>query len=750
MEKYQISLYGVGSEGEKQLEQKTVENTIEKVIFDINQPNHYSSFKVKWSQIGDSIVDHIQYEPEDFNMDLSCNGEESEYLCILSMKDAELVFKPKDKADKLSIRFMIRMYDAKQDSLFMDAISAIRVTMSPVRDKYKAKYERTRRDYQEILHSTFWRITSVPQKVVDRIRTRNFDLPVAIYKKKGGIAEKRITSIDAQRRGEEENYQFPKQIKFSILVPLYNTPKVFLNEMIASVQAQTYSNWELCLADGSDDAHHYVEGICENYINKDTRIKYMHLKENKGISYNTNECATMATGDFLSLLDHDDMLHPSALYKTMEAICNKDADFVYTDEVTFNGDNLLDIITPHYKSDYAIDTLLANNYICHFTSFKKELFTEVGGFRDKYNGSQDHDLILRITDKAKHVEHVKEILYFWRSHKNSTSKNIGVKSYAIQAGRNAVHDFLEEKGIHSYVDSTEAAKTNYHIHYEIIGTPKISIIIPNKDHYDLIKNCVDSILCKTDYQNYEIIIIDNQSTDFGVLNYYERLKQYDRIKILSYDHPFNFSAINNYAVQSAAGEYVLFLNNDTEVISPEWMTEMLMYAQREDVGAVGAKLIYPNETIQHAGIILGTGEDHVASHAHLGWGRELVGYMGKLDYVSDFMAVTGACLMTKKSLFLEVGGFDEKSFAVAYNDVDLCLKFYELGKTNVYNAFAELYHYESMSRGSDREEKNRKRLDKEVKAFHEKWDHLIEKGDPYYNPNLSDDGLYRVPWFEDK
>lgn len=751
MDKLTMNLFGISKDKEEIISSFEISQSQTSVNLSLKGPGVYSKYECRWEQRGSSVVDSFIVEPEDTKIKISGNAVTDHYVWLFDMEKACLVFIPKEKKEMIHITFNIRFYNFKNDSEFITAIGNCVESMSPLREKYKERFEQMAEQYEDIQNSTFWKMTVIPQKIIDRIREKNYAMPVAWKHKKSSNYAEQITNIDAARRKEEEDYLFPKKICFSILVPLYNTPKIFLKELVESVKGQTYKDWELCLADASDNKQAYIQDMVKSYSSADSRIKYMKLKENRGISYNTNECATMATGEYICLLDHDDLLHPSALFKTMKAICDDNADFIYTDEVTFNNDDLTDLITLHYKSDYAKDTLLSNNYICHFSSFKKELFDEVGGFRDEYNGSQDHDLILRLTDRAKNVVHIPEILYFWRSHNNSTSRNIDSKKYAIQAGRNAVHDFLASKGIKSSVSSSPAAKTIYHIHYAIMGEPKVSIIIPNKNHYDLIKNCVDSIVCRTNYQNYEIIIVDNQSTEFSTLNYYDQLIKNNRFKLVKYEHPFNFSAMNNYASKFAEGEYILFLNNDIEVISPEWMSELLMYAQRDDVGAVGAKLIYPDETIQHAGIILGAGEDHVAAHAHLNWPRNTVGYMGKLDYVSDYMAVTGACLMTKKSLFDKVNGFDEEHFAVAYNDIDLCLKFYEDGKINVFNPFAELYHYESASRGLDsKDNKKRKRLSKEVIEFHRKWDFLIKKGDPYYNPNLSDDGLYRIRCIEDE
>ena len=427
----------------------------------------------------------------------------------------------------------------------------------------------------------------------------------------------------------------------------------------------------------------------------------------------------------------------------MKAICEKGAEYIFTDEATFVGENLNDIVTYHFKPDFAIDNLLANNYICHFSVFKASLIDKVGGFRSKYDGSQDHDLILRLTDAANKVVHIPKLLYFWRSHKNSVAMDINSKTYAIEAGKAAVHDFLESKGYNTVVTSSPVHPTIYRIRFEIKDMPKISIIIPNKDHVNDLSRCVESILDLSTYKNYEIVIADNQSTDEKLFAYYDELSKLENVKIVKYDKPFNYSAVNNYAVSQAAGDYLLFLNNDTQVISRNWLEEMLMYAQREDVGAVGAKLYYGNDTIQHGGVILRLGADRIAGHSHCGSPRSDAGYMGKMFYAQDISAVTAACMMVPREVFENVNGFDE-TLAVAYNDVDLCMKIRGLGKNIVFNPYCELYHYESVSRGLDTEPQNVERFNREKKIFLDKWQKELDKGDPYYNENLSLDAGYVI------
>ena len=540
-----------------------------------------------------------------------------------------------------------------------------------------------------------------------------------------------------QRKIQEETV-FPRKITFSILVPLYNTPRKFLTEMIDSVVAQTYGDWELCLADGSDGEHAFVGEICKGYADKDKRIKYEKLARNEGISGNTNECLKMATGEYIGLFDHDDILHPCALFEYMKRICEEDADYIYCDETTFKGNGTIDdMLTLHFKPDFAIDNLRANNYICHFSVFDRKLLDGMELFRSQFDGSQDHDMILRLTARAKHVAHVPKLLYYWRSHKGSVASDINAKSYAIEAARGAVADHLRSCGMENFeIVSTKAFETIFRIKYEIKDNPKISILIPNKDHVGDLSRCIDSILKESTYDNYEIIIIENNSVTEEIESYYESLEKYDNIRVVRYEGDFNYSRINNFGASFATGEYLVLLNNDTQVISINWMEELLMYAQREDVGAVGAKLYYGDKTIQHAGIVIGLGAHRTAGHTHYRVAQTNLGYMGRLCYAQDVTAVTGACLMVKKALFDQLKGLDEE-FAIALNDVDFCLRLRELGYLNVWNPYCELYHFESVSRGLDDQGEKAKRYNEESERFREKWKVQLEKGDPYYNPNFS-------------
>lgn len=543
---------------------------------------------------------------------------------------------------------------------------------------------------------------------------------------------------DETRAKEERETVFPRMPKISILVPLWNNEKEFQIEMLDSVMNQTYQNWELCLADGSDDAHSYMGEVSKEYASRSNgRIVYKKLEKNEGISGNTNACLAMATGEFIGLLDQDDILHPSTLYEYVKVINEKDADYIYCDETTFKSGNIDHMLTMHFKPDYAPDNLRANNYICHFSVFKRDLLQGTELFRSQFDGSQDHDMILRLTDEAKNVVHVPKLLYYWRCHATSVASNIEAKPYAIEAARGAVAENLRSHGFKNFqITSTRAFETIFKIRYQIIGSPKISIVIPNKDHVEDLKRCINSIEEKSTYDNYEIIVVENNSETKEIKDYYELLKDDPRVKVVTYTGSFNYSAINNFGVKQTTGEYILLLNNDTQVITVNWMEEMLMYAQREDVGAVGAKLYYGDKTIQHAGVVIGLGAHRTAGHTHYKQHRENLGYMGRLCYAQDVTAVTGACLLVKKSLFEKVGGLDE-SFAISLNDVDFCLKLRKLGLLNVFTPFAELYHFESISRGLDDQGEKAQRYNRESAHFREKWKTELEQGDPYYNPNFS-------------
>lgn len=577
-------------------------------------------------------------------------------------------------------------------------------------------------------------------------RIRNLGGPKGIARK---LRQKKIEAQAKKLHGtasfptpeqaqQQRETKFERMVKISILVPLYNTPLNFLDEMIGSVLAQTYQNWELCLADGSDQSHNEVEARCREYLAKEKRIVYKRLEKNEGIAGNTNQCFSMATGEYIGLFDHDDVLHPSVLYEYVKVINEQSADYIYCDETTFKGDSIDNMITLHFKPDFAPDNLRANNYICHFSVFSRVLLEGTELFRSGFDGSQDHDMILRLTTNAKKVIHVPKLMYYWRSHKQSVASDISAKPYAIAAAKGAVADHLTRCGFKNFeIKSTRAFDTIFEIKYEILSEDKISILIPNKDHVEDLRRCIDSIKERTTYSNYEIIIIENNSEDKATFDYYKTLEKQENITVVIYKGIFNYSSINNFGAGFATGKYLLLLNNDTQVISMNWLENMLMYAQRPDVGAVGAKLYYSDRTIQHAGVVIGLGAHRTAGHTHYKINYDNLGYMGRLCYAQNVSAVTGACLMVKKSIYDALGGLDE-CFRIALNDVDFCLRIREQGYLNVFTPFAELYHFESASRGVDVVDAAKaQRYEEESALFRERWKKVLEKGDPYYNPNFS-------------
>jgi GT2 family glycosyltransferase len=392
-----------------------------------------------------------------------------------------------------------------------------------------------------------------------------------------------------------------------------------------------------------------------------------------------------------------------------------------------------------FKPDWSPDTFLSNMYTCHFGVFKKSIIDNIGGFREGYEGGQDYDLVLRVIEKTNSIHHIPKILYHWRAIPGSTASSIDGKKYASKSAKKSLSDYLIRNNIPGTVlDGMWVG--SYRVKRDIGGNPLISIIIPTRDKADVLKTCIDSILSKTSYPSYEIIIVNNQSVEERTLDYFDELKREKNIRVLDYDKEFNFSSINNYAAQNAAGDIIVFLNNDTEVISPEWLTAMLEHAQRSEVGAVGCKLIYPNGMVQHAGLILGLygGGDgnRVAGHGHCHLPASSHGYFGRINIVQDISAVTAACMMMRKEVLLEVGGFDDQ-LSIAFNDVDLCLKIRQKGYLIIYTPYASLYHHESLSRGQDDTPEKYGRFVKEINYIRKKWGPLIDSGDPYYNPNLS-------------
>lgn len=541
--------------------------------------------------------------------------------------------------------------------------------------------------------------------------------------------------IKPREMQEQREITFSIAPKYSIVVPLYNTPLNLFSEMAGSVENQTYANWELILVNASPDNAEltdFANAACAN----NEKIKLVALQENLGISENTNKGIKVATGDFVCFFDHDDMLEPDILFEYTKAINKKpETDLLYCDE-----DKLMpsgEYASPYFKPDFNLDLLRSNNYICHMLTIRKSLLDQLEPNTSKYDGAQDHNLTLRAIEKTNNVAHVAKVLYHWRITENSTAGNANAKSYTSNAGILAVQEHLDRLGIPAEVTPARLPNT-YKVIYNIPQShPLVSIIIPSMDHVDMLERCITSIINKTTYSNYEILVIENNSTERETFDYYKQLqlKYPNLIRVVTWSGEFNFSKLMNFGRKNAKGEYLLLLNNDTEVITPEWIETMLGLATREDVGVVGVRLYYPDETIQHAGVILVGG---CADHTFKDLPRGQFGYFALNDSQQDLSAVTAACLMVSLRDFDSVGGFTE-DLSVAFNDVDFCLKLREQGKLNVYTPEVELYHYESVSRGSDNGGEKQIRYEKEVSYMRTRWTKYYVDGDPYYSKNVNHD-----------
>lgn len=541
----------------------------------------------------------------------------------------------------------------------------------------------------------------------------------------------------AAHKATQEELQKQRETAFdyepliSIVIPTFNTPVRFLNDVMNSIENQTYQNWEVCIADGHSSNKKTLKRLRE--LAELPQVKVRFLNENYMISGNTNEALKLAEGEFISLMDHDDVIEPNALFEFVKLLNEQpQLDFIYSDEdkISKNGKHYM---IPHFKPDFSIDNLRCFNYITHFVCIRKALLDQIGLLDSQCDGAQDYDLFLRIADATDQIGHVAKILYHWRITEQSTARAAANKPYVMEAGKRALRKHLERNGIRGSVKDG-MVPTFYKVDYEILGNPKISIIIASKDHVEDLDKCIKSILNKSTYQNYEIIVVENNSEEEETFAYYKTLIQDTRIKVVYWKYEFNYSKINNFGATFASGDYLLLLNNDIEVITPNWLEEMLMLAQRKEVGAVGAKLFYSDHTIQHAGVIIGIGG--VAGHSHRFYPGESVGYVGRLIVSQNLSAVTAACLMVKKKIFEEVDGLTEK-YRVAFNDIDFCLKIREKGYLNVMTPFAQLYHYESKSRGYEDTEEKQIRFLGEQLMFKEDWHDILEHGDPFYNPNLT-------------
>lgn len=537
---------------------------------------------------------------------------------------------------------------------------------------------------------------------------------------------------DEEALEKQRKHKFNYAPLISIAVPAYQTPVEFLKQMIESLISQTYTGWELCIANASPD-NEEMQRVLADYSAKDVRVRFCSLKENLGIAENTNRAFAMAKGEFIGLLDHDDLLAPNALYEIVNTLQDHpQADALYTDEDKVTTD-LDEHFQPHLKPDFNLDLLRSNNYICHFFVVRRSIVEKAGGFRKEFDGAQDYDFIFRCTENAREVLHVPEILYHWRTHKASTADNPASKMYAFEAGKRAIEAHLERTGTKGTVSHTQDLGF-YRVKYPVQGEPLVSVIIPNKDEKETLQTCLESLKKNTSYQNFEIIIIENNSTTGEIFKYYKELSRDQQIHLLRWGKEFNYSAINNFGVAHARGEYLLFLNNDVKSIEPDWMEEMLGVCQRPEVGGVGAKLIYPDNTIQHAGCVIGMGG--IAGHMFVDMPADRTGYLHKASLLQDMSAVTAACLMMKKEVFEQAGGFTEE-LAVAFNDVDLCLKVRKNNHLIVYDPYAKLYHMESKTRGAEDSKEKVRRFQTEIEYMRCHWMDILKNGDPYYNKNLS-------------
>lgn len=519
----------------------------------------------------------------------------------------------------------------------------------------------------------------------------------------------------------------------SVVMPTYNSKPEWLVAAIESVRAQIYPYWELCIADDAS-TDEIVRLILQRYTHEDARIKVVFRKENGHISAASNSALELVTGDWVALLDHDDLITEHALFWVANAINNNpDIRLIYSDEDKIDDSGKR--FDPYFKCDWNIDLFYSYNLICHLGVYNTELVREVGGFRQGFEGAQDYDIALRCIEKidANQICHIPRVLYHWRVHDKSTAKVLDAKPYSAVAGQKALNEHIKRQGVDANVSILEIGW--YRVRYSLpANLPLVSLIVPTKNGLHLIRQCVQSVLEKTTYPNYEILIVDNGTDDPETIEYFHSLKTKSKVRFLRDNRPFNFSALNNAAVKRAAGEVVVLLNNDIEVISPDWLSEIVSHALRPNVGAVGAKLYYPNDTLQHAGAILGVGG--VAGHSHKHLPRLQYGYFGRANVIQGFSAVTAACLGIRKALYEEVGGLNETDLTIAFNDIDFCIRVREAGYCNIWTPYAELYHHESATRGFEDTPAKKARFSKEVEYMRRTWGDLLIK-DPAYSPNLT-------------
>ena len=642
--------------------------------------------------------------------------------------DVEQLYEEMDNKDKSG--FFVELTNLKGKVLYMvfyagntKSVHIVHLQRAVVLSKKVEKYAKKGLKYWKNQGSA-----ALVDKMVSKVKTastREIPYQKWIVRHLPGNKE-----LERQRR---EKFEY--QPKISIVVPLYKTPEKYLRQLVDTVKEQTYPNWELCLSDGSGE-NSPLTSFLKKLEAEDERIRVVYNEKQLQISENTNAGIEIATGDYIAFADHDDELTPHALFECVKALNkNRDIRLLYSDEDKMSMDGHK-FFQPHFKPDYNPDLLCTVNYICHLFVVKREIIDKVGVFRSEFDGAQDYDFIFRCVEAVdpSEIYHITKILYHWRCHEDSTAENPESKTYAFEAGKRAIEEHYRRTGINAEVLQGEFLGL-YRTRFIREHDPLISIIIPNKDHIDDLKRCMDSIDQKSTYKNYEYIIVENNSTDEKTFQYYKELEaQNPKAHVVYWDREFNYSAINNYGVSFAKGEYILLLNNDTEIINEDCLEQLLGYCMRNDVGAVGARMYYEDDTIQHAGVVIGFGG--IAGHCFVLQPRGTTGYCHRIICAQDYSAVTAACMLVKKTAFDEVGGLTEE-LAVAFNDIDFCMKLRQAGYLIVYNPYAELYHYESKSRGLEDTPEKVARFNKEMQIFERRWPDIMRDGDPYYNPNLT-------------
>ncbi len=709
-------------------EREQVEYCIDEVSFEKGIP------VIRGWAVSDSSVDLVLQDK---------NGKEvPSQISWKPRSDVISAYREIELSDKCG--FVITIDSPESEQLFLLIRSGNLVT------KEELNLKKLRRDWN--LQKTFYYRTI---KALKNISNHHYAKAAVQYIRKNGWkrfivrATERLTgkgpgSIDYQewrlknlptkkQLQNQRTKSFAVRPKFSIVVPLYKTPENYLAEMIHSVQNQTYSNWELCLSDGSGSDSPLRE-ILSRFTAQDSRIRVFHNEIPLRIAENTNVAIENANGDYLVFMDHDDLLSEDALYECAAAINSfSDVDLIYSDEdkISMDGKNYFQ---PHFKSDYNPDLLCSMNYINHLCVVKRSLQQKVGLLRGEFDGAQDYDFIWRCCEQAQLIYHIPKVLYHWRAHMDSTAENPESKLYAFEAGKRAVQAHYDRMGLPATVEHGEYLGL-YRTYYHWPEKPLVSIIIPNKDHIEDLDLCIQTILKKATYRNFEFVIVENNSTEEKTFEYYEKItKEEPSVHVVKYKGDFNYSKINNFGTRYANGSYYLLLNNDTELINPSFIEEMLGYCMRPDVGIVGARLYYADDTIQHAGVVIGFGG--IAGHTFIGADRTANGYFSRIICAQDYSAVTAACMMVKKEAFVKAGGLTEE-LKVAFNDIDFCLKVRHCGYLVVYNPYAELYHYESKSRGYEDTPEKIARFQSEIREFQKRWPEILQNGDPYYNKNLS-------------